>query len=216
MFFTVISVIITILLSLFLLLSSLMSKSQSQSQSQSPTTSGFFPFYKSRSQPSSQDITAVYSATINDRTPENVALFHETDIDVTRPFRRVIPEANPLFLYPYTYVVANNPLLHLTAVILKLYYNRKRPYQYLISTLNATQPIIIPLSYKTSRTPSYPSSHAVQSFALAKHLSRVYPHKAKEISLTAERVANARIIGGVHFPSDKEFARRIVDSLPWI
>lgn len=202
----IIQFVITVAISLFWILSMMtVSKTHAQSHPQ-PNTPGFFPFYKSRSHPSSQDISAVYSASIHDRTPENIALFYETDIDVTAPFRRVIPEANPFFLYPYTYVVANNPLLHLIAVILKLYYNRKRPYQYSIN----------PLSYKTCRTPSYPSSHAVQSFALAKHLSKVYPHRTKELTQTAERVANARIVGGVHFPSDKEFARRIVDTLPWI
>ena len=35
----------------------------------------------------------------------------------------------------------------------------------------------------------------------------------KEWDAIAERVANIRIIAGLHYPSDRDFARRLVDNL---
>lgn len=189
----------------------MLQRPSSNGNSNRDSSPGFFSFYRSSYKPTHREEDDVIASAIHERTPENVALFHETDMDVTSPFRRAIPEANPYFLVPYTYVIANNPLLHATAIILKLYYNRKRPYQMI-----RHQPAYAPLTSKTSRTPSYPSSHALQSFALAKHLAPLYPDSADEIERVAESVANARIVGGVHYPSDKEFARALSKKLPWI
>lgn len=168
---------------------------------------GFFPFYNSRyiSKTIQDDINAVRYSSTYERTPENIALFKETDIDITQPFKRLLPQASQLQLY----VIANNPLLHTTASILKIYYNRPRPYQ--IDPKN-----IIPLDSKTRHTPSYPSSHALQSFAIAKHMVKQYPEKADEIMELAENIADVRKIGGVHYPSDKEFARYLANRFPWI
>lgn len=178
---------------------------------------GFFPFYASAYKPiSDREEDDVISSAIHDRTEENVALFYETDLDVTSPFRRVIPDANPFFLGPYTHIVANNPLLHATSLILKLYYNRRRPYQVVSHDTHSLAHAYRPLSHKTTWTPSYPSSHALQSFALAKHLTKLYPDSADEIDRVAESVANARVVGGVHYPTDRDFARRLANKLPWI
>lgn len=170
-----------------------------------PSGGGFFSFYRGLP-PSEQDILEVQSA---DRS--NIALFEQTDIDVVPAFLSVIPEKP----YVTAYVVANNPLLHITALMLKLYYNRKRPYQVIRQDDDNTRPSSFPRS-KTSRTPSYPSSHALQAYALEKHLSKAYPKHAEAISAMAERVSNARIVGGVHYPSDKEFARHLAAVLPWL
>jgi len=134
-------------------------------------------------------------------------------VDVTAPFIDIVAptiKTKRLFLRILLYVIANNPLLHATSLFFKFYYNRTRPYKRFPQH-------ITPLSTSTSElTPSYPSSHAIQAFAIQKHLSKLYPHHANSIATTANRIADSRVIGGVHYPSDKEFARRLATSLPWI
>lgn len=174
-----------------------------------------------------QELQTVISTIQQERTPENVAFFHKTNVDVTNPFVDIVaPDTNPsnttpsnttpspqtkrLFLRILLYIIANNPLLHATSLFFKFYYNRTRPYKRFPQQ-------ITPLSTSTSEhTPSYPSSHSLQAFAIQKHLTKLYPEHAARISTTANRIADSRVIGGVHYPSDKEFARHLATNLPWI
>lgn len=172
----------------------------------------FYSFYPSQLKQTQlefeNDIDSVKYGERYERTQENIRFFKETDIDITKPFKRLLPELNNIYGKIYLYLIIYNPLLLLTSVILKLYYNRARPYQ--VSSIK-------PLESKTSKqTPSYPSSHAVQAYALAKRLTKKYPEKTIEINELAERIADIRRIGGVHFPSDKKFAKVIVNRLPWL
>jgi membrane-associated phospholipid phosphatase len=68
------------------------------------------------------------------------------------------------------------------------------------------------LESKTANTPAFPSGHAFQAYYAAKLLSEWEPEKKKEWEAIAERVANIRIIAGLHYPSDRDFARRLVDN----
>jgi hypothetical protein len=170
-----------------------------------------------------QELQTVIRTIQHKRTPENIDFFHKTNVDVTTPFMDIIvpsctipsqtipsSQTERLFLRILLYVIANNPLLHATSLLLKFYYNRTRPYKRFPQH-------ITPLSTSTSEvTPSYPSSHALQAFAIQKHLTKLYPQHAARISATANRIADSRVIGGVHYPSDKEFARHLAKSLPWI
>ena len=87
----------------------------------------------------------------------------------------------------------------------KEYYNRPRPYQ--VNKALKAYPT------KTSATPSYPSGHAFQSYLLAKHLSQKYPLHYFSFYGIANRIANARVSVGLHYPSDNrkgyELAQRI-------
>lgn len=162
------------------------------------------------------DITDVLYAQENERTQENKELFQKTDLDVVKPFYELFQSQTQPVQQPFQptqhknqlilallHIVANNPLLHLTTLLTKLYYNRARPCQ--LATSKITH-----LPTKTAhQTPSYPSSHALQAFAISKCLTKLYPEKSKEIKQIAERIADIRKIGGVHFKSDKEFARRL-------
>lgn len=173
---------------------------------QEPTKRGYYSFYSSAYEQTPQeledDIEAVQFSS-QQRTLEDEQFYRLTDNDITAPFLEILPQETKWSLYR----TIHNPLLHLTTLTLKLYYNRARPYQ-----LADTDPIVT----LSSSSPSYPSGHALQAFALAKRLSRQYPEKAVEINLVAERIANIRKIGGVHYPSDKEFSRRLVDKLFWL
>ena len=164
-----------------------------------------------------QELQTVINTIQKERTPENVDFFHKTNVDVTKPFVNIVvpdtipsPQTKRLFLSTLLYVIANNPLLHATSLFFKFYYNRTRPYKRFPQQ-------ITPLSTSTSEhTPSYPSSHSLQAFAIQKHLTKLYPEHAACISATANRIADSRVIGGVHYPSDKEFARHLAKTLPWI
>ncbi len=88
----------------------------------------------------------------------------------------------------------------------KRLYNRARPVQ--------VAPQIVDALYSTTANhAAYPSGHALQAYYAAKLLSQWEPTRKKEWEDIAERVANIRIIAGLHYPSDRDFARRLVDKL---
>lgn len=88
------------------------------------------------------------------------------------------------------------------AVILKLKYKfeRPRPYQlapelgYTISTLQTD----------THQTPSYPSGHQHNGAITAEILSDIYPEHKTQWYKFAALCGEARVLQGVHYPSDNE------------
>lgn len=91
----------------------------------------------------------------------------------------------------------NTVLLHL-----KDHYNRPRPHQ--VSDL-------VPADSVSSATPAYPSGHAFQSYILADHLGRKHPRHYFAFRRIANRIADARVSVGLHYPSDNREARRLAD-----
>lgn len=175
-------------------------------QKVTPTNKGYFPFYRSSYEQTEEeleeDVKDVQLAS-DSRTIFDIEFFEKTDIDIVPVFHQVVPEANRVSMY----WTIHNPLIHFIIMGTKLYYNRARPYQ--IANVNTLQSV-------SANTPSYPSGHAVQAFALAKRLTSQFPEKTTEINYLAEKVADIRKIGGVHYPSDKVFARRLVDKMFWL
>jgi hypothetical protein len=170
------------------------------------TNKGYFSFYRSAYQQTDAefdtDIEAVKIASQFHTIPE-IELFERTDVNIVPVFSELVPEANRARMY----WTIHNPVIHSIILGTKLYYNRARPYQVAdINTLNSV----------SASTPSYPSGHAVQAFALAKSLTSQFPHKSAEINQLADKIADIRKVGGVHFPTDKEFARRLVDRMFWL
>ena len=89
----------------------------------------------------------------------------------------------------------------------KYSYNRPRPQQiakFYGITLNGTET-------DSMKTPSYPSGHAVQGYLVAEVLKIQIPHLTGELNNLAEDVANSRVVGKAHFPSDKEFGKKIAN-----
>jgi len=78
----------------------------------------------------------------------------------------------------------------------KRYYNRPRPAQ-----VNAN---IKPAKSLTAATPAYPAGHTFQAYLIAQHLSNKYPKHRKEFYRIANRIANARVSVGLHYPSDNK------------
>ncbi len=92
---------------------------------------------------------------------------------------------------------------------MKYHYNRPRPYQIAEvygMDLNGTE-------LDSMKTPSYPSGHAVQGYLVAEVLSYVDPKNSREYRAVGERVANSRIIGKAHYPSDKKFGKKVAQVL---
>lgn len=97
---------------------------------------------------------------------------------------------------PYTYA-------------LKYYFNRPRPEQiapYLNKEINV-------LYTSTHQTPAYPSGHTIYA-AIAAHLfSDKYPEHREEFFGLAKQAGIARILQGVHFPSDNKAGMVVAEYL---
>ena len=139
---------------------------------------------------------------ISKRTQNHIAWFHLTDANPLDGFKSKITEEQ--------YKILNEILLSTKVkseiIFYKIFFNRARPEQIAPEKLN------VPKS-TTADTPAYPSGHAYQSFYVAKLLSKWEPARKKEWDEIAERVAYTRVYMGIHYPSDVEFARRLVNKV---
>ena len=92
---------------------------------------------------------------------------------------------------------------------LKKHYNRARPFQYAFHSNQKFNP------YETlsGNTPAYPSGHASQSYFICSIVANHYREKKEELMKLAKRVADSRIVMGVHFPSDNEFGVMIAKQI---
>lgn len=92
---------------------------------------------------------------------------------------------------------------------LKYKYQRPRPYQiaeFYGINLNG-------VDLDSMKTPSYPSGHATQGYLLGMIYSERYPQHRKEFMKLGEDVAESRIIGKAHFPSDKKAGIELAEKL---
>lgn len=90
---------------------------------------------------------------------------------------------------------------------LKLFYNRPRPSQ-----IHEHHNIDIKIDdTETAQTPSYPSGHALQGRLIYKILAELNPDHEEQLKNISDQVSLARIIRGVHFPTDNQFSDLIVD-----
>lgn len=95
-------------------------------------------------------------------------------------------------------IVAHVP----TILMHKLWHNRSRPWH--------VNPLLDRLDSESANNPSYPSGHAYQAWVLYHVLSKKYPELEPVLYQTAERCMKIRVIAGLHFPSDGEYAKRLV------
>ena len=94
-------------------------------------------------------------------------------------------------------VVETYPLI----IAIKKYHNRPRPHQ--------VNPNINEVYSSTAQTPSYPAGHTLQSLLIADMLSKKYPERRQDFKQIAERISEARVSVGLHYPSDNEYAKRL-------
>jgi len=98
---------------------------------------------------------------------------------------------------------------------LKNKFNRPRPEQ-LVSvfprfydnlTINVVQT-------KTHHTPAYPSGHTAYATLMASILSDMYPDQSSKFYEIANLAGHARVLQGVHYPSDND-AAMVITSAIW-
>ena len=91
----------------------------------------------------------------------------------------------------------------------KNHYNRPRPYQiakFYDIDLNGTE-------LDSMKTPSYPSGHAIQGYLIGKVLAGKDKTNAELYLSMGEQVADSRISAKAHYPSDKEYGKKVADVL---
>jgi hypothetical protein len=63
----------------------------------------------------------------------------------------------------------------------------------------------------SANTPAYPAGHAFQAYYLAKKLGKSYPELQPQLDAIAERCNSVRIKAGLHYPSDGQFSKQLVN-----
>jgi membrane-associated phospholipid phosphatase len=136
------------------------------------------------------------------RTSNDIQFFKLTDPNPLNAFQHKISESQ----FRQLNKLVISPSVIMRIMYYKILYNRARPSQVAPDAIDY-------LDSETANTASYPSGHAFQAYYAAKILSQWEPARKQEWMDIAERVANIRIIAGLHYPSDRDFARQLVADL---
>lgn len=134
----------------------------------------------------------------NGRTEELDKMFRLTDKSLAPGFSDILSESPDDIN-----AVANKVTPMVT--ILKVFINRPRPYQ-VSETVNDSK-----LNSITAHTPAFPSGHSAQAHVIAKYYAEKYPDKKEVLYERAESIGQSRISAGLHYPSDHEMAKRLVE-----
>ena len=167
------------------------------------TISGFGKMYPD----SKTEINTVITEYIMKRMPSDVAFFRLTDMNPAAAFATVI-KPEEMSVAEMDRIMTNTRVIFITTM-LKQIYNRARPAHIAPEVINEGNGTL--LRSDSAATPSYPSGHAVQTYYLAKILSRKFPAKTHALMEVATKCANIRIMAGLHYPSDRDFGWWVVD-----
>tara|TARA_Y100000385_G_C13075412_1_gene631179 strand:- start:306 stop:965 length:660 start_codon:yes stop_codon:yes gene_type:complete len=92
---------------------------------------------------------------------------------------------------------------------LKWKFNRPRPYQ--LAEVYGVD--IKVLETDTHHTPAYPSGHSAEAAIMGYLLAEYYPEHSTEIFNKIDLAAKARVLQGVHYPSDNDASMVITGAL---
>lgn len=134
---------------------------------------------------------------IDSRTQDDIDFFYKTNQSVVYAF---LDEVNEDYDHLESIILSVAPIIFL----LKYIINRARP--------NQIDNTIYPLNIDTAETPSYPAGHAFHGYYLSKYLSKKYPDKAERFQVIAEKCDKIRVKAGIHYPSDGQFSKLLVDT----
>jgi len=95
--------------------------------------------------------------------------------------------------------------------IMELKYKHQRPRPYQIAEFYNID--LNGVDLDSMKTPSYPSGHATQGHLLGMIYSERYPQHRKEFMKLGEDVAESRISGKAHYPSDKKAGIHLAEKL---
>lgn len=132
------------------------------------------------------------------RNKHDIDFFYLTDKSVSSAFVNIVP----LSIQEINDMITQ---LNVISIILFFKYliNRPRPKQ-IKPNLNVLKSI-------SADTPAYPAGHAFQAYYLAKKIGKTYPDLQPQLDAIAERCNSVRIKAGLHYPSDGEFAKQLVN-----
>jgi len=167
------------------------------------TISGFGKMYPD----SKTEINTVITEYIMKRMPSDVAFFRLTDMNPATAFTTVI-KPEEMSVAEMDRIMTGTRVIFITKMI-KWFYNRARPAHIAPEVINESNGTL--LRSDSAATPAYPSGHAVQTYYLAKVLSRKFPAKTHALMEVATKCANIRIMAGHHYPSDRDFGWWVVD-----
>ena len=135
---------------------------------------------------------------INQRNDKDINDYKKTDISVAHLFGEHTEES----IKELRKITTEDKIIFLLNSF-KNVINRARPYQ--------IDPEINSLKSLTSHTPAYPAGHAFQAYYLARILTIKYPEKKELWDQIAERCDIVRVKAGLHYPSDGQFSKQLVD-----
>lgn len=157
------------------------------------------------------EILEISRKTLN-RTPEQIKMVRLVD---KNPLLWLSPTLEKLRI-KFTINMLENlyyPNISKLVSTLKYFYNRARPIQ-----LADYYDVDIKLIYtKTHHTPAYPSGHTMYAALGSEMLKDLYPQYTDIFDNWVTDVGEARVIQGVHFPSDNKAAVQIIKNIyPYI
>jgi hypothetical protein len=131
------------------------------------------------------------------RTQQDIELIYNIDLNLDDPFLNLMKIYN--LNYPQKYIDIFYDIVRPVLLNTKNYWNRPRPTQ-LAKLYNINIDII---KTDTTHSGSYPSGHTVYSKLVANILKSIYPQiDSKSLTNIVYTVAQARVMQGVHYPSD--------------
>lgn len=158
-----------------------------------------------------KELDFVSKSTLN-RNQKDIELVLNVDVDMETPYILLLKKYN--LKYPQNYINLFYDIVRPLLLNTKSYWNRARPNQ-LAKYLNIPLNVIVT---DTHHTASYPSGHVVYSSLVAKILKNLYPQiEQQELDNIVYQTSKARVIQGVHYPSDNEaslvFTKFVFDKL---
>lgn len=158
-----------------------------------------------------KELTFVSKSTLN-RNQKDIELVLNVDVDMDTPYILLLKKYN--LEYPQNYINLFYDIVRPIISNIKSYWNRARPKQ-LAELYSININVILT---DTHHTASYPSGHVVYSSLVSKILKNLYPQiKQQELDNIVSQTAKARILQGVHYPSDNEaslvFTKFVFDRL---
>lgn len=150
----------------------------------------------------------ILSALTNNRTIEEVNLIYTVDEDPLILFKTFLENKNLIF--PTNKFDSYYNICEQYIYAIKSYFNRPRPEQ----LAKYYDDININVIYtNTINTPSYPSGHTAYATIAELILNDMYPEYKKDFSKLSEYCGFARMLQGVHYPSDNVAATQLANIL---
>ena len=161
---------------------------------------------KNSSVKTTRELSAISKATVN-RTAKEVELVIKVDKDPNTLFIDFLEKKNLRF--PKAKFLTFYDFLEPYIYGLKYHFNRARPEQ-----LAPYHNINLKIMYTDSHhTPSYPSGHTMYAELAARILSDQYPQYKSEFTEISKFCGLARVLQGVHFPSDNDASVQAISVL---